>query len=184
MKWTEDKIRLLIGPKATCTFGSRRNISAEWRLSRTCKQETATSTVSASQRKKVQFYFSTFVHPSVAQCGNQEAHFVAAAGLRLSWSLFGLPLAYRPDSGSSHVKLSLVIVISHCEAWPPWLLSKFTVRAVSEQHPSHNYTPTPPARWNKFDCDPRRSTPPNGSRPGCLLIPIIWSRLAEASMRK
>ena len=33
-------------------------------------------------------------HTAAAHCGNQEAHFAAAAGLKLSWTLSGLPLSY------------------------------------------------------------------------------------------
>lgn len=46
MSWVEDKIVFLIGLKATCTFGSKRNIFRGWGLSETW--ETAASTVTAS----------------------------------------------------------------------------------------------------------------------------------------
>lgn len=102
-------------------------------------------------------------HPSAAQCGTQETHFVSAAGLVLSWKFSGLPLFY-PDWFPCETLSSSNIVISHRgPGLPGYCLSALSVPAtpVAQLHP-HNHPP-PPASCSKFDCDPRRSTSPNGS---------------------
>lgn len=92
---------------------------------------------------------------TVARCGNQEAHFVAAPGLRLSWTICGLPLSYSAWFGQfpcetlskQHRYLSLWV-------WPPWLLSEYTAMAISLQHPLHNYTPPIAPTTHGLACGP------------------------------
>lgn len=77
-------------------------------------------------------------HLSSVHRGNKEAYFVAVSTLGLSWTFFGLPLSYQPDSSSSHVKLAvsnIVISLALCGAGlPGYCLSVLSEPLASNTH--------------------------------------------------
>lgn len=132
------------------------------------------------------FFLGSCYQSLTPQRGNQEAHFVAATGSRLSWTFAGLPLSDSPWFTQFPCETHLLTWLSLAAR----LAALVIVRVLCRCSTHHTITPSPSrhSRCHQLDAPvprwPLRSLLPSGSDCGCLLVPIIWSELAEASTRK
>lgn len=102
-------------------------------------------------------------HPSAAQYGNQEAHFIAAAGLMRTCTVSGLPffcLVWFRQFPCETLPWSNIVISHRGPGFSGYCLSALSGPAT---HIAQLPPPRPsPASCSKFDCDPWRSTLANG----------------------